>query len=40
MLPNPFVEPPQVGGTALLGLTALIFVDTMYSSAATAEELA
>ena len=40
MLPNPFVVPPQVGGVALDGLPAFIFVDTMYSSAVTVEELA
>ena len=40
MLPTPFVVLPQVGGVALDGLVALIFEVTMYSSAATVEELA
>ena len=40
MLPNPFVVLPQVGGVASDGLPAFIFEVTMYSSAATVEELA
>jgi hypothetical protein len=40
MLPNPFVVLPQVGGVALDGLPEFIFEVTMYSSAATVEELA